>query len=88
MPDLQPFHQEIIGYVAAFLTTAAFFPQTWKVIRTRDTRSMSLAMYVLFTAGVSLWLAYGVFIWSLPMIVANTITLILSAIILTIKAKE
>jgi MtN3 and saliva related transmembrane protein len=53
------FHPEVLGYIAAFLTTAAFFPQTIKTIRTRDTKSISLAMYVLFTSGIALWLWYG-----------------------------
>ena len=81
-------HVEIIGYIGALLTTAAFFPQTWKVIRTRDTHSISLAMYVLFTAGICFWLVYGVLIESIPLLIANTITLVLSSVILVMKMKE
>lgn len=81
-------HVELIGYIGAFMTTAAFFPQTWQVIRTRDTRSISLAMYVLFTLGICFWLVYGVMIESLPVTIANTITLVLSSIILYMKMKE
>lgn len=81
-------HVEIIGYIGAFMTTAAFFPQTWQIIRTRDTRSISLAMYVLFTLGIGFWLVYGVMIASIPVVAANAITLVLSSIILYMKLKE
>ena len=81
-------HVELIGYLGAFMTTAAFFPQTWQVIRTRDTRSLSLAMYVLFTLGICFWLVYGVLIESFPVTIANAITLVLSSIILYMKMKE
>ncbi len=51
---------DFLGYVAAFCTTISFLPQAIKVIKTRDTESLSLAMYVIFTFGVGLWLAYGI----------------------------
>jgi MtN3 and saliva related transmembrane protein len=81
-------HPEIIGYVGATLTTAAFIPQAWKVLKTRETHSISLAMYVLFTLGVLLWLLYGVAIESWPVICANAITLLLASLILSVKLKE
>jgi MtN3 and saliva related transmembrane protein len=81
-------HSEILGYIAAFLTTAAFLPQTIKTIKSRDTASISLAMYVMFTTGIVLWLAYGILIESMPMIIANIITFVLSATILVLKLTE
>ena len=81
-------HIEIMGYLAAFLTTAAFLPQTYKTIKTRDTKAISLAMYVLFTLGIALWLAYGILIWSLPLIFANGFTFLMAATILVLKIKE
>lgn len=81
-------HSEILGYIAAFLTTAAFLPQTIKTIKSRDTTSISLAMYVMFTTGIVLWLAYGILIESMPMIIANIITFVLSATILVLKLTE
>ena len=81
-------HSEILGYIAAFLTTAAFLPQTIKTIKSRDTASISLAMYVMFTTGIVLWLAYGILIESMPMIIANIITVVLSATILLLKLTE
>ena len=76
---------ELIGYPAAVLTTAAFVPQAWKSWRTRDLSGISLPMYALFTLGVALWLAYGVVIGSVPIIVANAITLALAGMVLWLK---
>ena len=90
MPDFLSVYaaEELIGFAAAFLTTVAFLPQTVRVVRTRDTRSISLAMYVLFTIGVALWLVYGILIGSLPVMVANVLTLVQSGVILRIKHAE
>jgi MtN3 and saliva related transmembrane protein len=79
---------EWLGYVAAVLTTAAFVPQALKTIRSRDTRGISLAMYVVFTIGVVFWFAYGVSLGSWPMIIANTITFALAAVILGLKLRH
>lgn len=79
---------EWLGYVAAVLTTAAFVPQALKTIRSRDTRGISLAMYVVFTIGVVFWFAYGVALGSWPMIIANTITFALAAVILALKLRH
>ncbi len=75
----------LIGYPAAFLTTAAFLPQAWQSWRTRDLSGISLPMYAMFTTGVALWLAYGLTISSLPIILANAITLVLAAMVLWLK---
>lgn len=79
---------DLIGYPAALLTTIAFVPQAWKAWCTRDLSGISLPMYVMFTTGVALWLVYGVLIGSTPVIVANVITLVLSAGILLLKMME
>ncbi|KPF69417.1 hypothetical protein IP84_06125 [beta proteobacterium AAP99] len=78
---------EWIGYAAAALTTASFIPQAWQVIRTRDTRSLSLPMYATFTAGVALWLGYGAVLQAWPIIIANAITLALALFILVMKLR-
>lgn len=75
----------LIGYPAAVLTTAAFVPQAWRSWRSRDLSGISLPMYVLFTLGVALWCAYGSAIGSLPVILANGITLLLAALVLALK---
>lgn len=79
---------DLIGYPAAFLTTVAFVPQAWHSWRTRDLSGISLPMYALFTAGVALWLVYGIVIGSLPIILANAVTLLLAALVLLLKLAE
>ena len=79
---------EIIGAVAALLTTAAFVPQAFKVLRTRETAAISLTMYALFTAGVALWLAYGIITVQWSITIANAITLALAALILGVKLRS
>jgi len=78
---------EWFGYAAAALTSGSFIPQAMMTIRTRDTRGISRGMYAMFTTGVALWLAYGVAIGSWPMIIANTVTLLLAATVLVLKLR-
>ena len=75
----------IIGLLAAILTTTSFLPQALLVIRTRNTSGISLVMYAMFTTGVAGWLIYGLLIGSMPVIVANMVTLALAASILVMK---
>jgi len=77
----------IIGFGAAICTTMSFVPQALKVIKTKNTKDLSLGMYVLFVVGVGLWLTYGLLLEELPMILANVVTLILSLIILGYKIR-
>jgi MtN3 and saliva related transmembrane protein len=65
----------------------SFVPQVWHILKTRDTRALSLMMYLLFTVGIVLWLVYGVMIGSTPVIVANSITLVLALVILICKVR-
>jgi MtN3 and saliva related transmembrane protein len=78
---------EWMGTVAAILTTVSFVPQALRIVRTRDTHSLSLPMYLVFTTGVGFWLGYGLVLGSWPMIVANAITLLLAATILVLKLR-
>ena len=59
----------LIGYVAAALTTLSFFPQAIKTLRSRDTRGISLRMYLLFTIGVALWAIYGLQVYDGPVFI-------------------
>jgi len=79
---------EIIGFLAAILTTVAFFPQVIKVYKTQNTQSISLSMYIVFSIAILLWLVYGFYLNSLPMIIANAITLVSSIYILYMKLKH
>ncbi len=81
-------NMEWAGYLAAVMTTLAFVPQAVKTIRTKDTRSISLGMYVVFTIGIGFWLVYGIALDSMPMILSNIVTFLLSATILTMKLKH
>lgn len=78
---------ELIGYVAATLTTISFLPQAIQVFKTKDVSSISLGMYCIFTTGVLMWFVYGVLQRDMPIIVANVITLILAVAILAMKIK-
>jgi MtN3 and saliva related transmembrane protein len=75
----------IIGTIAAILTTVSFVPQALRILKTKKTHDISLLMYVLFAAGLFMWLIYGIQIRSLPIIIANGITLCLVAPILFMK---
>lgn len=77
----------MLGIIAAILTTSSFIPQAWRVIRTKDTQSISLGMYVLSVTGIAMWLIYGITIQDLPLILANGVTLIFSSIILVYKIR-
>ena len=77
-----------LGLLAALLTTAAFLPQVLHTLATRDTRGISLRMYVMFVAGVLLWLIYGLLTRDLPLIVANAVTLVLAGTILYLKLRH
>jgi MtN3 and saliva related transmembrane protein len=76
-----------VGFFAAFCTTISFLPQVIKVYKTKSTKDISLYMFLIFTIGTFCWLIYGIIESSIPIILANTITLILSAIILLYKIK-
>ena len=78
---------EIIGFIAAFLTTAAFVPQVWHTFKTRDVKGISLGMYSVLTTGVAFWTAYGWLLGAWPIIIANFITLMLAAAILVMKLR-
>ncbi len=79
---------ELVGFVAATCTTVAFLPQVIKIWRTRRTEDISLSMYIIFSAGVALWLAYGLFISAWPVVVANAVTLVLALFILAMKLRH
>jgi len=76
---------EIVGYVAAVGTTVSFVPQAIKCIATKDTRNISLWMYILFVFGTACWAAYGFYFHKMPVIIANVITFVLASIILIMK---
>lgn len=78
---------EIIGTLAAIITTSSFLPQVYKTWQSKDTKALSLTMYLTFFIGVCLWVIYGVFLQSAPVIIANVITAISVLILLILKLK-
>ena len=76
------------GAFGAIFTTTAFLPQAFKVIRTRDTRSLSLSMYLLMLTGTTLLTFHGVHLNDKAIIYSNIITSALNMIILTMKIQE
>lgn len=75
----------IIGIIAGILTTSSFIPQIIKILKTKKVRDLSLFMFVLFTAGIFLWLIYGILIEEAPIILANSTGLFFCGFILTAK---
>ncbi len=75
----------LLGLTAATLTTIAFIPQVIKTWKTKSADDLSLGMYSIFCTGVLLWLIYGILIEDIPVIAANTVTLILALTILFFK---
>ncbi|MET3106646.1 MtN3 and saliva related transmembrane protein [Oxalobacteraceae bacterium GrIS 2.11] len=76
---------DLVGYLAAVLTTIAFIPQALLTWKNKHAQGVSLHMYIIFTTGIACWLVYGLCIHVWPLIVANTVTLMLASFILTMK---
>ncbi|WP_218132030.1 SemiSWEET transporter [Undibacterium oligocarboniphilum] len=76
---------DLIGYIAACLTTGAFIPQAWMTWRRKRAEGVSLGMYVLMVTGISMWLTYGILLQAWPVIIANFITMLLALFILGMK---
>ena len=84
---LTPQQTNLVGYVAATLTTISFLPQLLRVLKLRSARDISLGMFILFSTGTALWLAYGILAHSWPVAGANLVTFGLSIAILILKLK-
>jgi len=78
---------ESIGLLAAVLTTYSFLPQVYKTWKTKDVSAFSITTFTLFFIGIVCWLIYGIYKESLSMILANTITMVSSFLILILIYK-
>lgn len=76
-----------LGLIAGTLTTIAFLPQIAKAWRSKSTGDLSWGMVSTFSLGVLMWLIYGIWIDSLPVILANAVTLLLQLGIVSLKIK-
>jgi len=72
----------ILGYGAAILTTASFFPQAFKTLQGADVSGISLRTYGLLTVGIATWAVYGLLLRDGPLIAANLVTLIPASVVL------
>ena len=82
------FWLEVLGLVAACLTTSSFLPQALRIWRTRSARDVSLVMYVMMACGNTLWLVYGILLGSVSMIFANATCLLMVASVLVLKIRD
>ncbi|MBJ2173819.1 SemiSWEET transporter [Aureibaculum sp. A20] len=78
---------EILGLLAGGLTTASFVPQVYKTYKSKSADSLSLTMYTVFFVGIILWLIYGIYVNSIAMMVTNSITAILSLLLIYFKLR-
>jgi MtN3 and saliva related transmembrane protein len=79
---------DLLGMVAGSLTTASLLPQVLQAHRTRHTKDLSLLMFLLFSAGLTLWIAYGVLNRAVPVVAANVFTLSLTVYLIFLKIKH
>lgn len=77
----------IIGLLAGTCTTLSLLPQVIRTVRIRETKDISLSMYVILVTGMSLWIVYGIFIEALPVILANAVSLVLASVVLALKIR-
>ena len=78
---------QILGFISGILTTIAFIPQVLKVWVTRKTEDISLLMFIIFITGIIGWLIYGILIVNYPLILANSVTLVLAILIIIGKIR-
>ena len=74
--------ETLVGYLAAVCSMISFTPQVWKIIRTRDTGSISAPMYAITVLGFAFWFTFGIMKREWPITLTNGTCLVLSAFIL------
>lgn len=79
---------ETIGLLAGALTTISFMPQLLRIWRRRSAEDISYAALLTFIIGIALWLLYGIQLGSLPIVLANAVTLGLNLSILALKIQH
>lgn len=78
---------DLLGLIATCFTTSSFVPQVWRIWKTRDVSAISLPSYVIITIGLALWLAYGLLKSDLPLVVANSVMVVLTEAITVMKIR-
>jgi len=77
----------IIGILAGTFTTISFLPQVIKAYQSKHTKDLSMLMFVVFSIGLVLWIVYGIILKALPVILANSVTLLLCLYLIYLKLK-
>jgi MtN3 and saliva related transmembrane protein len=77
----------IVGILAGTFTTIAFLPQVIQAYQSKHTKDLSLLMFVVFSTGLVLWIVYGIILKALPVILANSVTLLLCLYLIYLKLK-
>lgn len=80
---LYPILTKVIGFLAGTGTTVSFFPQMIRVIRTQSVSDLSIYMFLIHSTGVSLWVAYGVLVDDMIIILFNCVTALFNMVILS-----
>jgi MtN3 and saliva related transmembrane protein len=80
-------HTTIVGFIAGLVTTSANLPQVWKTFRNKSGEGLSFRMLLTLAIGLGLWIVYGIMSKSLPLIVTNTIVLLLILLLIGMKLK-
>ncbi|MBF0358027.1 MAG: SemiSWEET transporter [Magnetococcales bacterium] len=76
-----------LGFVAGSLTAISFLPQVVKIWQTKSTKDISLGMFLLYVLSTILWITYGFFIGSGPVMATNVAILVMASFILIMKLK-
>jgi len=76
-----------LGLTASLFVTVAYLPQNIKIIKTKNTKSLSLWMCILLNIGIVLWLFYGIFKHDTVIIIANAVAIIMNTLMLFLKIK-
>jgi MtN3 and saliva related transmembrane protein len=85
---MNPMLVDAVGMTGAVLTTVCWLPQAVKIIRSRETRAISLAGTLAFTVGIVFWLIYGLALMDWPLITSNIVTLALMLVIVSLKLRH
>jgi len=80
-------YTSVVGLIAGACTTISLLPQVIKTIKMKETKDISMAMYIILITGMLLWIIYGVLIGSQPVILANAVSMLLALIVLIFKIK-
>jgi MtN3 and saliva related transmembrane protein len=79
---------QIMGYLAIFFTTVSFLPQAIKTLKTRRVGDLSLITYLFLFLGSLSWFLYGSYLNDFPLMATNSMTTVLTGLILFLIMKE